>query len=81
MTKEIRLNTIVWIVLIVLICLSMFFSENGFEGSYILISATAIVKFMSITFQFMETKNAHIVWKLVSIFFVSVYLIGGLVLY
>lgn len=81
MTREIRLNTIVWVLLVVLICASMLFSEQGFANSYLLICAMSIVKFISVSFQFVEVKHAHIVWKLVSIFFALVYLIGVLVLY
>ena len=81
MKKEIKLNTIIWIVLVVFICLSMLFSENGMSYSYLLITALSIVKFLSVGFQFMEVKHAHIVWKLVSITFVLVYFIGVLVLF
>ena len=81
MKKEIRLNTIVWILLIVLICVSTVFSENGFESAFLVITGLSVVKFISVMYQFVEVKHAHIVWKLLSILFVLVYFIGILILY
>ncbi len=81
MRKEIKLNTIVWGLLVALICLSSLFAENGIKHSFILISMLSVVKFLSVTFQFVEVKHAHIVWKLVSLLFVATYLIGILTLY
>jgi hypothetical protein len=81
MKKEIKLNTIVWVLLVVLICLSTLFAENGFESAYILIAGLSVVKFLSVTFQFVEVKHAHVVWKLVSILFVVVYFLGIVILY
>jgi len=81
MKKEIRLNTITWILLVVLICLSTMFSENGFGSAFLLIAGLSVIKFLSVMFQFVEVKNAHIVWKLVSVLFVLVYFLGILFLY
>ena len=81
MRKEIKLNTIVWILLVVLICLSTMFAENGFESAYVLITGFSVIKFLSVTFQFVEVKHSHLVWKLVSILFVVVYFIGITALY
>lgn len=73
MNKEIKINTIVWIMLIVLIVLSSIFAETGFKYAYTAIAAFAIIKFLSVSFQFVEVKNAHIVWKIVTILFVLSY--------
>lgn len=81
MRKEIRINTIVWVLLVVLICLSTMFAENGFESAYILIAGLSVIKFLSVIFQFVEVKHAHVVWKLVSILFVVVYFVGIVILY
>jgi len=81
MRKEIKLNTIVWMLLVVLICLSTMFAENGFKSAYILIAGLSVVKFLSVIFQFVEVKHAHVVWKLVSILFVVVYFLGIVILY
>ena len=81
MNKEIKLNTIVWMLLVVLICLSTMFAENGFKSAYILIAGLSVVKFLSVIFQFVEVKHAHVVWKLVSILFVVVYFLGIVILY
>jgi len=76
-----KLNTIVWILLVVLICLSTMFAENGFESAYILIAGLSVVKFLSVISQFVEVKHAHVVWKLVSTLFVVVYFLGIIILY
>jgi len=81
MRKEMKLNTIVWILLVVLICLSTMFAENGFESAYILIAGLSVVKFLSVISQFVEVKHAHVVWKLVSTLFVVVYFLGIIILY
>lgn len=81
MKKELKLNTIIWILLVVLIWVSTLFSENGFEKAYLLIAGLSVVKFVSVMFQFVEVKHAHLVWKLVSILFVIVYFLGVLILY
>lgn len=81
MKKEIRINTIVWVLLVVLICVSTLFAENGIESAYILIVGLSVVKFLSVIFQFVEVKHAHVVWKLVSILFVVVYFLGIAILY
>jgi len=81
MKKEIKLNTITWIALVVLICISTLFSENGFDNAYLLIAGLSVIKFITVMFQFVEVKQAHIVWKIVSLLFVVVYFVGILVLY
>ena len=81
MKKEIKLNTIVWILLVVLICASTLFSENGFKNAFLVITGLSVIKFLSVMFQFVEAKHAHIVWKLLSILFVLVYFIGIIALY
>ena len=75
MKKEIKINTIVWVALVVLIILSSIFSESKLGFSAILIIAFSVLKFLSVSFQFMEVKNAHTVWKIVTILFTASYLI------
>ena len=81
MKKEIKLNTITWLGLVVLIVVSTLFSENGYKYSFAIISLLAVIKFLSVTFQFIEVKHAHLVWKIVSFLFVLIYLVGILILY
>tara|TARA_R110001592_G_scaffold251081_3_gene513762 strand:- start:2647 stop:2892 length:246 start_codon:yes stop_codon:yes gene_type:complete len=81
MKKEIKLNTITWLALVLLIVVSTLFSENGIENSYLIIASLAVIKFLSVMFQFVEAKHAHIVWKMVSVVFVLVYIIGIIALY
>ena len=65
MKKEIKLNTITWLALVLLIVVSTLFSENGIENSYLIVASLAVIKFLSVMFQFVEAKHAHIVWKMV----------------
>lgn len=81
MKKEIRLNTITWIAMVLLIAVSTIFSENGIENSYLIITSLAVIKFLSVMFQFVEAKHAHVAWKMVSVVFVLVYIIGIIALY
>ncbi len=81
MKKELKLNTITWILLVALIILSTIFSEKGLTSAYILIMVFAVIKFLAVTFQFVEVKGAHLAWKFVSVLFVAVYFIGVLSLY
>jgi len=79
--KEIRKNTWMLIALIVLIVLNYFFAENQMENAVYFIVIVSAVKFLGVTFQFIETKHAHFFWKALSVVFVGIYLIGVLVLY
>ncbi|NQX97621.1 MAG: hypothetical protein HRT73_07040 [Flavobacteriales bacterium] len=81
MKKEIKLNTITWILLVLLICLSTIFSENGFENAYLLITGLAVIKFTAVMFEFVDVKHAHIAWKIVSVLFVVVYSLGIIILF
>lgn len=60
MKKE---NVYTWLFLIVLTLSSVLFStHNGHSAVYILLGL-AVVKFISVAFQFMELKKAHVFWK------------------
>ncbi|MBD81025.1 MAG: hypothetical protein CL840_19055 [Crocinitomicaceae bacterium] len=78
---EARRNATTWIILVLIIVLNTFFSENGLAYSYILIAGFSVFKFFMVLHQFVEVKQAHVVWKLVSLLFAAVYFIGILVLY
>lgn len=81
MKKEVKLNTIVWILLIVLICASTLLAENSFNSAFLIISGLSVVKFLSVIFQFVEVKHAHLAWKITSVIFVIVFFFGILILY
>ena len=78
---EIKKNTFMWIALVAMIVLSTFFAENGMQNAVYFIVIMSAIKFLGVTFQFVEVKHAHGLWKAVSVVFVAVYLIGVLVLY
>lgn len=76
MIREIRLNTIILCVLIAIIILNFFLAENSSESSVFFIGGLSMVKFFSVTFQFMEVKTAHFFWKMLVLLFAAVYIIG-----
>lgn len=78
---EIKKNMMMWIALVILIFLSTFFAENGMQNAVYFIVIMSAVKFLGVTFQFVEVKHAHAAWKALSVVFVAIYLIGVLVLY
>ena len=76
-----KTNTIVWIALIILISLSYFFSESGIKNAAYIISIASIIKFLSVSFQFMEAKKANRLWQLILASFTIIYLIAVFVFY
>lgn len=81
MKTEIKRNITIWILLVLLICTSTIFSENGYKYSFLIIIGLSVVKFLSVIFQFVEVKHAHPVWKLTSLLFVIIYFFGVLILF
>jgi len=81
MKSEMKLNTIVWVVLVLLIMVSTIFSANKLESAYLLITAFAVFKFLIVIFQFVEVKHAHPLWKALSVLFVLIYFLTVIVLY
>lgn len=80
MLKEIKINTIILTVLLSLIIAIYVLAETKTNSSfYIIISLTA-VKFIGVSFQFMETKKTNLFWKVLTVAFVTVFLIGVFVL-
>lgn len=71
------LNRYILLTLLILILSSYFFAENNFKYASIVIAISSIAKFFAVSYQFMETKHAHFVWKgiigvFAFIFFVSI---------
>lgn len=69
-----KLNFITWILLVILIILSYFFAETQFKYAAIVIGLLSLIKFYAVSFQFMETKEAHGIWKGFIIFIGFLYL-------
>jgi len=78
---EIKKNTFMWLALVAMIVLSTFFAEKGMQNAVYFIVTLSSIKFLGVTFQFIEVKHAHGLWKTLCVFFVAVYLIGILMLY
>jgi len=74
MNKEIKLNTTSWLTLVVLIVVSFFIAETHQAHLFLIISLLSAIKFATISFQFIEVKQAHFIWKFVSILFIIIYL-------
>ncbi len=75
MNKEIKINTTSWLILVALIVVSFFIAETHQTHLFLIISLLSAIKFATISFQFMEVKHAHLVWKFVSILFIIIYLL------
>ena len=76
-----KTNTILWLVLISLITLSYFFAESGLTNAVLLISVASIIKFIAVSFQFMEAKKANKFWKILLSFFAIFYFVAVYVFY
>ena len=67
--------------LIILISVSYFFSDANYTNAVIFISIASIIKFISVSFQFMEAKKANNFWKFLMTIFAASYFIAILVFY
>ena len=72
--------TITWIVLLVLTLAAALFSKLGSHYITLVILSLAALKFLGITFQFMEMKKAHIFWKVIIIGFLALFVIALLII-
>tara|TARA_R110001583_G_scaffold82774_1_gene219272 strand:+ start:3252 stop:3497 length:246 start_codon:yes stop_codon:yes gene_type:complete len=72
-----NLFLIVLIVLIILTAISALVSVNVIDATYaaVFIIVFSILKFIGVSFYFMELKNAHIFWKTSVLVFVSLFAI------
>lgn len=77
MNKEIKLNTFCWIFMIALILISFYVAESKIANIFFTVIILAGIKFITIAFQFIEVKHSHLVWKIVSILFITIYLAGS----
>ncbi len=80
MNNDIKLNTVSWILMITLILASFYLAESNINHLFFVVITLTIIKFFMVTFQFIEVKHAHIIWKLLSILFVLSYIIGCLII-
>lgn len=80
MLKEIKINTIILTILLVLIIAIYLLAENEAHTSFSIIASLTAVKFIAVSFQFMETKKANLFWKILVSVFVVTFLIGAFVL-
>lgn len=72
--KTLQLNFVTWLLLVVLILSSYFFAETHFKYATIGIAILSLIKFFAVSFQFMETKNAHGIWKFLIAFIGFIFL-------
>lgn len=80
MLKEIKTNTIILTILLALIIAIYLLAENKSSSSFSIIASLTAVKFIAVSFQFMETKKANLFWKILVSLFVVAFLIGIFVL-
>ncbi|GAA3564292.1 cytochrome C oxidase subunit IV family protein [Snuella lapsa] len=75
-----KIATTTWIILIILTISSALIFK--LDGSYvtIIILILSALKFLGISFQFMEMKKAHMAWKTIIISFIIVFVMGQLLI-
>ena len=75
MNKDLFL--IIWVLLILLTITTALISSSALSTTQaaILILGLSIVKFLCVSFYFMELKNAHVFWKASILFYVLLFFI------
>jgi len=61
----------IWLILIVLTVISALFSDKYKNGAIVILVLSAL-KFIGVSFYFMEIKKAHIIWKASVVTFVLI---------
>ena len=64
----------IWFFLIVFTIISALFSDN-FKNGAIVILVLSVLKFIGVSFYFMEIKKAHIIWKASVVSFVTIFFV------
>lgn len=70
----------VWILLLVLTFFSTIVSESNMLYASVLIIVLSIVKFLGVSFYFMELRKSHPFWKLSVLIFVVLFAITVIIL-
>ena len=70
----------VWMVLIVLTIVSALVSESNLLYASVLVIVLSVVKFLGVSFYFMELRKAHIFWKSSVLIFVIIFSVISIVL-
>lgn len=65
--------TIVWGVLMVLTFVTAFVSASELNYAALLIIGIAMLKFVLVSFEFMELKKAHALWKYLTLGFLGIF--------
>lgn len=75
--KSLRINTITWVFLVLLTIFGYFMAEGSSLSTSIVLAlvlvATAI-KFLTVGFQFLDLKEAHIAWRILFVVFILLFL-------
>jgi len=77
--KELRTNKLFWGILMGLTLIGVFI--NGIQGAGYIIVLISAIKFLSVLFQFVETKKAHVFWKVTSGILALIFIVGVIILY
>lgn len=65
--------TIIWGLLMVLTFSTAFVSGSTFNYAAMLIIGIAVLKFVLVSFEFMELKKAHVLWKYLVLGFLGMF--------
>lgn len=68
-----RQNILTWVVLLVFTVMAGFVSSESMRYTVPAILALAIIKFIGVSFGFMEMSKAHALWKTLILLFLAIF--------
>jgi len=74
--NSLRINTITWIILLLLTIFGFFIAEGSSLSKSIilgLILSATVIKFLAVGFQFIDLKEAHIAWRVLFVVFILLF--------
>ena len=70
----------VWMILMVLTIISAIISKSNVLNASMLIVILSVVKFLGVSFYFMELRKAHVFWKSSVLIFVFIFSVISIIL-
>ena len=70
----------VWMILMVLTIVSALISESNLLYASVLVIVLSVVKFLGVSFYFMELRKAHVFWRSSVLIFVIIFSVISIIL-
>ncbi|HHO55353.1 MAG TPA: hypothetical protein ENK21_03120 [Trueperaceae bacterium] len=77
--NTLRINTITWLVLVLLTLFGYFMAEGSSLAKPVvfgLVLAATAIKFLSVGFQFLDLKEAHLAWRILFLGFILIFAVA-----